>query len=80
MSTGTFLHRDPRRDRGEGALGFRHAEIRHSQFRHRWHPPPYKVNWLEEPYYGIPQETVDAVKAGEVQTEVDWVRVWGPAG
>lgn len=41
---------------------------------------PYKVNWLEEPYYGIPQETVDAVKAGEVQTEVDWVRMWGPAG
>ncbi|MDG5751678.1 glycoside hydrolase family 16 protein [Qipengyuania sp. XHP0211] len=41
---------------------------------------PYKVNKLEEPYYGIPQETVDAVKAGEVQMEVDWVRVWGPEG
>ena len=39
---------------------------------------PYKVNKLEEPYYGIPQETVDAVKAGEVQMEVDWVRVWAP--
>ena len=39
---------------------------------------PGKVNKLTEPYYGIPQETVDAVKAGNVQMEVDWVRVWGP--
>ncbi|MDG5746758.1 glycoside hydrolase family 16 protein [Qipengyuania sp. XHP0207] len=40
---------------------------------------PWKVNKLEQPYYGIPQDTVDAVKAGEVQMEVDWVRVLGPA-
>ena len=39
---------------------------------------PWKVNKLETPYYGIPQETVDAVKAGTVQMEVDWVRVLGP--
>ena len=39
---------------------------------------PGKVNEITEPYYGIPQETVEAVKRGEVQMEVDWVRVWGP--
>lgn len=37
---------------------------------------PYKVNFIEEPYSGIPQETVDAVKRGEIKMEVDWVRVW----
>ena len=37
---------------------------------------PGKVNKIEKPYYGIPQSTVDAVKAGGVQMEVDWVRVW----
>ena len=37
---------------------------------------PGKVNNLTQPYYGIPQETVDAIKRGEVQMEVDWVRVW----
>lgn len=79
MSTGTFLHRDPRRDRGEGALAFDTPKFVILNFAIGG-IPPYKVNWLEEPYYGIPQETVDAVKAGEVQTEVDWVRVWGPAG
>ena len=38
---------------------------------------PGKVNKITEPYYGIPQETVDAIRRGEVQMEVDWVRVWG---
>ncbi len=39
---------------------------------------PYKTNLIEEPYNGIPQETVDAVKAGEVAMLVDWVRVYAP--
>nr|WP_137677790.1 glycoside hydrolase family 16 protein [Parerythrobacter lutipelagi] len=37
---------------------------------------PYKVFKIEDPYYGLPQETADAIKRGEVQMEVDWVRVW----
>lgn len=40
---------------------------------------PFKTNRIEEPYNGIPQETVDAVKRGEVEMLVDWVRVYAPA-
>ena len=39
---------------------------------------PFKTNGIEEPYNGIPQATVDAVKRGEVEMLVDWVRVWAP--
>ncbi len=39
---------------------------------------PFKTNGIEEPYNGIPQATVDAVKAGEVEMLVDWVRVYAP--
>lgn len=39
---------------------------------------PWKVFDIEEPYYGLPQETADAIKRGEVRMEVDWVRVLGP--
>ncbi|NNC53257.1 MAG: glycoside hydrolase family 16 protein [Erythrobacter sp.] len=39
---------------------------------------PFKTNGIEEPYNGIPQETVDAVKAGGVEMLVDWVRVYAP--
>lgn len=39
---------------------------------------PYKVNGIEQPYSGVPQSTVDRIKAGELAMEVDWVRVWAP--
>ncbi|KLE34939.1 hypothetical protein AAW00_11650 [Aurantiacibacter luteus] len=42
---------------------------------------PHKVNGIDEPYPGIPQETVDRVRAGEpgLAMYVDWVRVYAPA-
>ena len=36
---------------------------------------PHGVNRAEKPYFGIPQSTVDAIKAGKADTLVDWVRV-----
>lgn len=36
---------------------------------------PHGVNKVEQPYFGIPQSTVDAIKAGRADTLVDWVRV-----
>ena len=39
---------------------------------------PFKTNGIEKPYVGIPQATVDAVKRGEVEMLVDWVRVHAP--
>lgn len=39
---------------------------------------PVKVNGVKAPYPGLPQETVDRIKRGELAMEVDWVRVWGP--
>ncbi len=36
---------------------------------------PNGVNGVTTPYFGVPQETVDKVKAGNVQMDVDWVRV-----
>ena len=39
---------------------------------------PQKVFKINEPYFGLPQETVDAIKRGEVQMEVDWVKVYAP--
>ncbi len=36
---------------------------------------PNGVNSVTTPYFGVPQETVDKVKAGNVQMDVDWVRV-----
>jgi len=36
---------------------------------------PNGVNRVTAPYFGVPQETVDKVKAGTVQMDVDWVRV-----
>ncbi|MCM8556602.1 glycoside hydrolase family 16 protein [Sphingomicrobium sediminis] len=38
---------------------------------------PWKVNDIVEPYYGLPQETVEAIQRGEPEMAVDWVRVWG---
>ncbi len=37
---------------------------------------PNKVNGVTAPYYGLPQATVDKIKAGTVAMEVDWVKVW----
>lgn len=39
---------------------------------------PFKTNGIERPYNGVPQETVDRVKAGEIAMLVDWVRVYAP--
>ena len=39
---------------------------------------PYKTNGIEEPYNGLPQATVDKIKAGEIAMLVDWVRVYAP--
>ena len=39
---------------------------------------PYKTSKIEKPYTGVPQQTVDAIKAGEVAMYVDWVRVYAP--
>jgi beta-glucosidase len=36
---------------------------------------PFKTNGIKTPYSGLPAETVERVKAGEVTMEVDWVRV-----
>ena len=38
---------------------------------------PKKINGIEEPYVGMPQETADRIAAGELAMEVDWVRVYG---
>lgn len=39
---------------------------------------PYKTSQIKEPYVGLPRETVDAIKAGDVAMYVDWVRVYAP--
>lgn len=39
---------------------------------------PLKTNGVKRPYPGLPQETVERIKAGELAMLVDWVRVWGP--
>jgi beta-glucanase (GH16 family) len=39
---------------------------------------PAGVNRVESPYPGLPQETVDRIKAGEPTMLVDWVRVYAP--
>jgi len=36
---------------------------------------PHGVNKVEKPYFGIPQSTVDKIKAGEARVLVDWVLV-----
>ena len=37
---------------------------------------PQGVNGVTSPYFGLPQDTVDRIKAEQIQVEVDWVRVW----
>ncbi|GMN03065.1 glycoside hydrolase family 16 protein [Erythrobacter sp. MTPC3] len=41
---------------------------------------PFKTNRIEQPYSGMPQSTVDQIKAGDVAMYVDWVRVYAPLG
>ena len=41
---------------------------------------PFKTNGLTEPYVGVPAETVDKIKTGEIAMLVDWVRVYAPEG
>jgi beta-glucanase (GH16 family) len=36
---------------------------------------PYKTHGIAEPYYGLPQETVHRIQAGQGRVYVDWVRV-----
>ena len=39
---------------------------------------PLKTNGITEPYVGVPRETVDKIKTGEIAMLVDWVRVYAP--
>ncbi len=39
---------------------------------------PHKTNGIEEPYFGLPQETVDLIRNGESKILVDWVYVTKP--
>ena len=39
---------------------------------------PFGVNSVLVPYRGLPQSTVDAIKAGQAEMLVDWVRVTPP--
>lgn len=36
---------------------------------------PFKTNRVEEPYNGLPQSTVDLIKAGKAKVLVDWVLI-----
>lgn len=36
---------------------------------------PFSVNRAKTPYFGLPEPTVEAIKAGRAQVLVDWVRV-----
>ncbi|APE28037.1 glycoside hydrolase family 16 protein [Aurantiacibacter gangjinensis] len=38
---------------------------------------PRKINGIEQPYVGMPEETAERIRAGELAMEVDWVRVYG---
>lgn len=37
---------------------------------------PFKTNGIDQPYKGMPQETAERIKRGEIAMEVDWVRVY----
>ena len=37
---------------------------------------PFKTNGISEPYKGLPAETAERIKRGELAMEVDWVRVY----
>jgi beta-glucanase (GH16 family) len=37
---------------------------------------PFKTNGIQKPYKGLPQDTADRIRRGEIGMEVDWVRVY----
>ena len=37
---------------------------------------PFKTNGIASPYKGVPQDTVNRIRRGEIAMEVDWVRVY----
>ncbi len=39
---------------------------------------PWKTNGIESPWLGLPESTVEAIRAGEVAMYVDWVKVEQP--
>ena len=39
---------------------------------------PLKTNGIEKPYIGVPEDTVEMIKTGEIAMLVDWVRVHAP--
>lgn len=36
---------------------------------------PFKINGVQEPYYGLPESTVESIKKEDVRVAVDWIRV-----
>lgn len=36
---------------------------------------PYKINGIKQPYFGLPQKTIDKIQQGKSRMMVDWVRV-----
>ncbi|HEX2979443.1 MAG TPA: glycoside hydrolase family 16 protein [Anaerolineaceae bacterium] len=36
---------------------------------------PYKINGVRQPYYGLPESTVQLIRRGEARLLVDWVKV-----
>lgn len=36
---------------------------------------PYKINGIKKPYFGLPEETVQAIQKNEVRFMVDWVKI-----
>lgn len=40
---------------------------------------PYKMTGVTSPYYGMTQQTLDSIKAGQGKVLVDWVKVTAPS-
>lgn len=36
---------------------------------------PYKINGVKQPYFGLPDETVQAIRRNEVRFMIDWIRI-----
>ncbi|QPQ56303.1 glycoside hydrolase family 16 protein [Allosphingosinicella flava] len=39
---------------------------------------PFKTNGIKTPHNGLPDPTVNRIKAGQIAMEVDWVRIYAP--
>ncbi len=37
---------------------------------------PFKTNGIQQPYKGLPEDTAERIRRGEIAMEVDWVRVY----